>query len=786
MGGKNNKQFIITLILVFIFVAFIFNFDESVTGSSIRTLNKGISASSTGINSNAAPGRPQSNIMCVNDIPDPIGKSFAICSDFVFSKEYDVIKDDVTIICKNNAVISYDSSNPPAAHNAFNILEGIKNVKIQDCHFEGLFKETINNAGEYTKINNNYFFNSNIAIKEKDTARQGFYVSNEIMLVEDTGIILHGINGLISDSLITDAKTAGIQVGEWMENTTTDPDAICTKSSDYPVYCSIPSLGLDAAIVGNEIKDNEIGINVIALGTNIIYNEITNNIHDGILVRAIFAGSEKNYWGYLMEHMQSGFNIKDNLISGNSQNNGVRLVGRATHEYTINYYRISHIENNNISNNEKGIIMGGFDDEKYNMWNEATIIINNSISYNKKEGIHLNHGGMETDILNNDIAYNKGNGILLGSPQFDNKFIGYSNFIYDNNIVSNEGNGISVEGGWIFKTVLNEINNNFKNGIYAFSYTSHEQLSSYMPIVECNDISYNKEHGVNIGVIDIQLSHHPTNLLFNRIINNNLNGIFYSGSIQGSISKFIINEISGNGLYGANLSGIRGTFIASNNIYNNQQGLAKDLGPINNMWDEEQYESFFNHESCACNISCNIDWDCGYLSKCENNICVCNNPMTCGSDNTCGCYVYYNQNLSSERLGNYLEANPPVYEINMDSPPLLSCSVNEDCPYLNCYNGVCGNYDAITSQSKFSGYYGSPGFDPSVCHKYYPPNPPWGYCGDGYWDWANEECDPEAKPTGCGFGEICTDRCICKKENIPPYNPDNYNNNTPPPPPPLI
>lgn len=175
--------------------------------------------------------------------------------------------------------------------------------------------------------------------------------------------------------------------------------------------------------------------------------------------------SFNQYQGIFLTPISNNTKIFNNIISNNKQ--GIHVMG-----YNNN------IQNNYIgSNNGSGIIDGYNNIIKCNtiVHNggginspENSLIINNTISFNKADGIGIHLYG-RNEIKNNTITFNNLNGISFGSSLRNN--------VTDNNISHNQINGIYIiECDFAFRS----------------------RLSSCSNLITANIISYNEEYGIYI------------------------------------------------------------------------------------------------------------------------------------------------------------------------------------------------------------------------------------------------------------------------------------------------
>ncbi len=117
-------------------------------------------------------------------------------------------------------------------------------------------------------------------------------------------------------------------------------------------------------------------------------------------------------------------NIRNNIAIDNKE--GIQLTSSNNNT----------ISSNVVSRNQYGIRLTSFYIFTSNMYNT---IVNNTVTFNNKSGIHLSHLSMHNTIVHNTVTSNNGYGIYISSISTDNQIV-------NNTIAFNTGYGISVRG----------------------------------------------------------------------------------------------------------------------------------------------------------------------------------------------------------------------------------------------------------------------------------------------------------------------------------------------------
>jgi parallel beta-helix repeat protein len=286
-------------------------------------------------------------------------------------------------------------------------------------------------------------------------------------------------------------------------------------------------------------------------------------------------------------NQDSEFNeINENLIS--SFNIGIDIQESINIEIQLNKIILNNIgislnTCNNIQiikNNLSYNIINALNTEQSNFF----LILNNTISHNGFEGIHLGLYSDYSDIIGNYIVYNRGNGINLYSCQYNNlsnNFISYNglsgmlihessySFISNNIFISNSryglhllqfdfrnGNHKITRNSFYECGVFNErsFNNSFQNNKINDRYLlylenvkdrviSNGSYSSII-LVKCENITIKNQYLYNTSV-GIQLIFSSNCRITQNVFKYNSFGVslHYSSSTNITKNNFIKNEI---------------------------------------------------------------------------------------------------------------------------------------------------------------------------------------------------------------------------------------------------
>ncbi|MBD3255435.1 MAG: hypothetical protein GF383_10100, partial [Candidatus Lokiarchaeota archaeon] len=270
----------------------------------------------------------------------------------------------------------------------------------------------------------------------------------------------------------------------------------------------------------------------------------------------------------------------DNCTISYNSDSGLSLLN--------NHY--SNISNSFALYNKVGFYISGCED---------CGIINNIISNNAKDGLKLN-GGKRTNILGNIVSLNNESGIHFWSSNsnfhlIENNTISYNkeqgiyfnydchyNEVMNNTIFSNEMNGIFLKNDCTYNNItLNQIHSNKDNGIYLYDECNANNLSfnqiydnchhgiyiSYLSdsnIISNNTISKNCEYGIYLYY----------NSDYCNITGNELNDMIYGIYIYNSINSFLCsNEMNLCGLFLAGDISELGSHTIKNSNLVNQKNL---------------------------------------------------------------------------------------------------------------------------------------------------------------------------------------------------------------------
>jgi parallel beta-helix repeat protein len=286
-------------------------------------------------------------------------------------------------------------------------------------------------------------------------------------------------------------------------------------------------------------------------------------------------------------NQDSEFNeINENLIS--SFNIGIDIQESIKIEIQLNKIILNNIgislnTCNNIQiikNNISYNIINALNTEQSNLF----LILNNTISHNGFEGIHLGLYSDYSDIIGNYIVYNRGNGINLYSCQYNNlsnNFISYNglsgmlihessySYIANNTFISNSRYGLhllqfdfrngnhKIAGNNFYECgVFNErsFNNSFQNNkindrylLYLENVKDHVISNgsfSSIILVKCENITIKNQYLYNTSV-GVQLIFSKNCRITQNVFKYNNFGVYlhYSSSTNITKNNFIKNEI---------------------------------------------------------------------------------------------------------------------------------------------------------------------------------------------------------------------------------------------------
>jgi len=331
----------------------------------------------------------------------------------------------------------------------------------------------------------------------------------------------------------------------------------------------------------NNIKNNQLGIELYGSDNTISENNITNNYH-GIE----FRGASSN-------------NILRNSITANT--NGISLAG---YELAPDLNNI--ISGNTITKNQYGIGLGGY--SRYNR------IIGNNITENYSWGIEFYGSG--NNISGNNFEGNIG-GIYVfglghtisGNNVTNNNYYGIliqdsSNIaLRDNIMVSNKYN-FGVKGSQLSNFILDIDESNTIDGKPVYYW-----VNKYDATVPLNAGYVGIANSTNITINHLELKNNYQGMLLaytkdstiaNNIVPNNLYGICLYSSSGNNISQ---NDIASNNIYGIHLDGSHSNTLSENNITNNTGGGMRfdwsynDIVSKNNIVANENYGIWLSQSS---------------------------------------------------------------------------------------------------------------------------------------------------------------------------------------------
>jgi len=262
------------------------------------------------------------------------------------------------------------------------------------------------------------------------------------------------------------------------------------------------------SIYGNNIKNNDYGIELIMRDGLSKYNDISgNNITDNGCGIGVEYSHSNNISGNNITDNGCGIGVEyshSNNISGNNITDNGCGIGLSYSDGTI--FR------NNIKNNDYGIELHE---------SIRTNISGNNITGNNEYGIRAVKRSNYNTISENNIMNNNGSGILLGSDDGGSSH----NTISGNVIMNNNGSGIWLDYVSKYNNISGNIINNNSDGILLKDSSDYNTISG-------NVITNNNNNG-------IWLEHSSENTLKNNIIVNNK----YNFGVSHSSLLGFVNDI---------------------------------------------------------------------------------------------------------------------------------------------------------------------------------------------------------------------------------------------------
>ncbi len=346
-------------------------------------------------------------------------------------------------------------------------------------------------------------------------------------------------------------------------------------------------------------------------------------------------------------------------------------VKGATHRAGIYLDCIDYcnVTNNNISNNEYGIVL----------FDSSNIEINNNTITNAKKAIICDSSN--STIYNNVIVNNSGYGIgcihssnsiitnnIITNNGFGIECYSYSNpIITTNAIISNYNYGISCFESSDPTITYNNISDNGADGIFC---------SCSSPTLIGNTISNNYDYGIRL------ICTSNTTIIGNRLNSNREDGLF----LDYSSNNAIINNTLLNNYAGIHLSDSSKNSINNNTVLNNEKGGI-----------------LLYHSSTDNTVSGNIvSWNDNvgiYLSSSSNSNTIITNTV---SKNCCGIRLHYSSNNNKIYFNNFINNTDNAYSYNSTN------TWNSTTPIIYTHNGTAytnylGNYWSDYNGSDLNG-----------------------------------------------------------------------------------
>jgi parallel beta-helix repeat protein len=368
----------------------------------------------------------------------------------------------------------------------------------------------------------------------------------------------------------------------WVNHTaTTAPGRVhnINKSTDY--------FTIQAAI------DDATQGDMIYVDSGTYYENV--NVNKQLILKGIDTGLGKP----VVDASESGSVIT--LSAGNSTLDGFEAI-RSGWQYAGIHVNSNNnlIQNNNASNNHKGIFLSDS--------SNSNAVISNNVLNNQIYGIFL--GGSGNNILRENYVSDNHmygfyigsspNNILVGNYVSNNHWNGIylessnSNTLSGNNVSNTDGEAISL---WSFSNSNKLINNNVSNN----NANSISIWGSNNNILICNNVSNNNGTGIslwgsseNILTYNNALSNHADGIYLRGAINNTINGnnLSYNRDVGISLGtdssnntlseNYVFNNIN----YGISLWDFSNNNIIYNNFFNNQNNV--EIINSTNIWNITQ------------------------------------------------------------------------------------------------------------------------------------------------------------------------------------------------------
>jgi hypothetical protein len=567
---------------------------------------------------------PQAQIRCPQGPPPQITGMYNLGPCKYELTNGIVVNDEASLNCSLGANLHYsgqDSSGFPA-------VTLIGTGKINGCKITGNFLTGIEiipspSGGGNAEVWDTTIDGPKTGILEKPGATGNLYQGNVITHTK-IGMDLQGSGGKTKSSTIIQ-NGVGIRLGVPTYATFTGQTGeVCnTYFTQNFSWCSRPEQGKNHFIQSNLIQENSIGIETMGLETTVEENTINGNQQYGIKAQAIFLG-DASIEGNPQFYSAIGAKIRQNIIRNNGDA-GIFFPPWSTYYYKMpeKYWHYSEVIENtiegtcaipklSISSGGTGIacaegqvagIQIGNDNSIYPGDVGEPILIQKNAMRKNEVGIQALRA-QRPSIVENTISENSRNGIHIQSFSYLQYFL--------SNVIENNGeNGVMLEkdsgANWSF---YNQIIHNGKNGWLATNKPGGAFRTS------CNDFSFNTKNGyyyygqptetwdVDPGRI-WEFSH-------NRLIQNGGSGLILENKYVGSdpfdpftqftptpgyqpLTRFFYNHLAQNGEKGISLDGWFGTgFMANNIIGNGMPSTDSGSNQVEDLWDEKAFAKAYN------------------------------------------------------------------------------------------------------------------------------------------------------------------------------------------------
>jgi parallel beta-helix repeat protein len=392
-------------------------------------------------------------------------------------------------------------------------------------------------------------------------------------------------------------SNGGIGLGLWFSNNSKIAQNIIYENGVNGIY----TVGTRFNIINNNSVHNNIwhgiALDYYSENNSVLSNVVFENGREGI-----------GFW----DHSKYN-NIEFNQIRNNNWDLSFGYGGIAGWDSSINF-----IENNVIENNTHGIYFAS---------SNNTVISNNEVFNNSKNGIRIESSSYYSVIDNNNVFLNQEHGIDI--------FWANNNSISSNQIYANVLNGINVLSANYSKIIGNIIDNNNEYGITLGS--------SFRTEISLNTMHNNKMAG-------IFLSNAPWTLIDDNVIRDNSEqGIFMLDNSD--YSQVTSNTVYGNLASGIDFVTTNFVSVTNNMVYQNNIGIFLE--------GDDNYFYIANNLVHQNGLNAEIQ----LLGNSDHNVIYRNDILESAFDQG------FNNSFSNNHWGSWLSSDPYSFTGNLDQSP---------------------------------------------------------------------------------------------------------------------